>query len=71
MAEFEEKWTDEFCSDVQNKIQQYFEDKDIPAELNAIGLNSKQMEEIFDELSLAFGESENLSKLKDIVYSNY
>ena len=47
------------------------EDKDIPNQLNAIGLNSKQMEEIFDELSLAFGASENLSKLKDIVYSNY
>lgn len=71
VADIEEKWKEEFCSVVQNKIQQYFEDKDIPAELNAIGLNSKQMEEIFDELSLAFGESENLSKLKDIVYSNY
>ena len=71
VADIEEKWKEEFCSVVQNKIQQYFEDKDIPAELNAIGLNSKQMEEIFDELSLAFGASENLSKLKDIVYSNY
>lgn len=71
VADSEEKWKEEFCSVVQNKIQQYFEDKDIPAQLNAIGLNSKQMEEIFDELSLAFGESENLSKLKDIVYSNY
>lgn len=71
VADSEEKWKEELCRFLQNKIQQYFEDKDIPAELNAIGLNSKQMEEIFDELSLAFGESENLSKLKDIVYSNY
>ncbi len=71
VADSEEKWKGELCRFLQNKIQQYFEDKDIPNQLNAIGLNSKQMEEIFDELSLAFGESENLSKLKDIVYSNY
>lgn len=71
VADSEEKWKGELCRFLQNKIQQYFEDKDIPNQLNAIGLNSKQMEEIFDELSLAFGASENLSKLKDIVYSNY
>lgn len=71
VADNEEKWKEELCRFLQNKIQQYFEDKDIPNQLNAIGLNSKQMEEIFDELSLAFGASENLSKLKDIVYSNY
>lgn len=71
VADSEEKWKGELCRFLQNKIQQYFEDKDIPNQLNAIGLNSKQMEEIFDELSLAFGASENLSKLKDIVYGNY
>lgn len=71
VAENVVQWKEKFCIAVQNKIQQYFEDKDIPNQLNAIGLNSKQMEEIFDDLSLAFGESENLSKLKDIVYSNY
>ena len=59
VADSEEKWKGELCRFLQNKIQQYFEDKDIPNQLNAIGLNSKQMEEIFDELSLAFGASEH------------
>lgn len=70
-ADNEKNWKEELCVAVQNKIAQYFEDKDIPCELNSLGVNSKQLEEIFDELTKTFGESENLAKLKDIVYSNY
>lgn len=67
----EKLWKDNFYREIQNRLDSYFSDKDIPKQLNEIGLNSAQIENIFEELESFYGNSELLSKLKDIVYSNY
>ena len=67
----EKLWKDNFYNEIQKRLDSYFADKDIPKQLNEIGLNSAQIEDIFEELEGFYGQSETLSKLKDMVYSNY
>ena len=67
----EKLWKDNFYNETQKRLDSYFADKDIPKQLNEIGLNSAQIEDIFEELEGFYGQSETLSKLKDMVYSNY
>ena len=66
----ETEWKEQLKAIIQDKITQYFEDKDIPNEINELGINSAEAEEIFDELVENFGASDKLMTLKDIVYSN-
>lgn len=67
----DDDWREKFAGIIENKLKIYFDDKDIPKKLNEIGLNSKQIEDIFEELNSSLGYSENLAKLKDICYINY
>lgn len=67
----ETAWKEELCSVISSKIDIYFEDKDIDKNLSAIGLSSRHIEEIFEELDQSFGDSDILRRLKDIVYNNY
>lgn len=64
-------WRATFASVIEAKLNRYFADKDIPKSLSEIGLNSEEIEKVFDELCANFGVTETLTKLKDIVYSNY
>ncbi len=64
-------WKDNFYKMIDGKLNKYFADKDIPKKLNEIGLNSDLIEKIFEELTTSFGESEELSRLKDNIYINY
>lgn len=71
LSEDENLWKDSFYKVIEGKLNKYFADKDIPKKLNEIGLNSDLIEKIFEELIVSFGESEELSRLKDNVYMNY
>ena len=64
-------WKDNFYKMIEGKLNKYFADKDIPQKLNEIGLNSDLIEKIFEELTISFVESEELSRLKDNIYINY
>lgn len=66
-----EDWRKAFCNVITEKLDKYFEDKDIPNCLNETGLNSDDIEQIFAELESSFGSSTLLTKLKDLTYASY
>lgn len=74
-----EDWKEQLYKVINNKIINYFVEKDIPSVINEIGLNSKEIEiiaaEIFAIKQQNNEEEEiwlnNLSKIKDLVYGNY
>lgn len=71
VADNDSLWRKAFVSVIEEKLKTYFADKDIPKLLSEIGLNSSEIEEVFEELTMNFAGLEILTKLKDVAYSNY